>query len=98
MTQSLELGSVELPREAREALARCDDARLAELLDLSEHLTEGSNTAKHLRRFDRAEVEAFAKVIEITKENMTILRRSWVVAPTRLEYQPFFTRTEGAMN
>ena len=100
MGQSLvkDLRSVELSREARGALASCDHARLQELLVLSGELADGLMTATHLQSFGRTEFEALGALIRITRENMTIIRRSKAHEPARLEYQPFFTRSEdGAM-
>jgi len=93
-----ELRSVELAREARKSLANCDDEILEELLVRSGDLADEIVKATHSRSFDRAELEAFGALIEITRENMTILRRSRAHEPASLEYQPFFTRFEdGAM-
>lgn len=89
--------STGLIREAREALARFDAARLQEIVIESGRLADGEVLAIESRVSDGTELEAFAALLEMTRENITIVRRPGVSASFHLEYQPFATRAhEGA--
>jgi hypothetical protein len=81
-------------REAKDALAKCDGARVEEILIRSCALTEDGGTALGLRSEARAEFDAFARFLELARENMRIIRRSSQLRLVDLEYQPFGRQTE----
>ena len=89
--------STELVREAKEALARFDVARLGEILVESAGLADCEVISSDSRVSKDTEFEAFAALLEFTRENMTIIQRQRGSAGFHLEYQPFATRAqEGA--
>lgn len=79
----------ELVREAKSALAGCEDVRLEEVL-FKLHALSGdvASTALELDTEIRAEVDAFSKVLGATRENAEILRGLNSPGSVHLEYRP----------
>jgi hypothetical protein len=74
-------------RGAKDALARCDCARLEEILVDSEHFGDTAEKRLQLQSKERAEIEAFARFLDVTRENATIIHRSRQLRPGHLEYR-----------
>ena len=85
-------------RDGKDALARCDSARLEEILVHSGALSSDAGGAWHLGGEERAELDAFVRILELTKDNLRVIRGSRRFRPVELEYQPSGRRTQrGAM-
>jgi hypothetical protein len=85
-------------RAGKDALARCDSARLEEILIHSSALSDVAETAWYLESEKTIEVDAFIRILELTRENLRVIRGSRHLWPVDLEYQPSGRRTQrGAM-
>ena len=85
-------------RDGKNALARCDSARLEEILVHSGALSSDAGSAWQLEGEERAELDAFIRILELTKENLRVILGSRQLRPVDLEYQPSGARTQrGAM-
>lgn len=82
-------------RNGKDALARCDSARLEEILVQSAALSSDEGSAWHLEGEEKAELGAFVRIFELTKENLRVIRGSRHPRPVDLEYQPSGGRTQG---
>ena len=93
MARMQEGRSAELIREAREALARFDVGRLEKIIVECGRLTDSEATSTD-SGVQKTDFEAFAALLEMTKENMAIIRRARTSASVHLEYQPCPARAQ----
>jgi hypothetical protein len=88
MTQGQTVQSVlSILREGKDALARCDRVRLEEIFVLAGALSQDDAMALHLQCEGRTDVDVFARLLELTKENVRVIRGSRHLRTVDLEYQ-----------
>ena len=86
--------STELIRQAIEALARCDSDRLENILAQFGRIFDAAAPEMHARGFDKAPFEVLTALLEISRENLTMICRSTGRGTAGLEYHPCFARTK----
>lgn len=85
--------SLQIVREAVEALMRCDDARMEELARICEGWLRDLPPCMESQSFNSANVgsaefERLARLLEVTKENLRIIRLPRPASIEPLEYIP----------